>query len=71
MYPERYGGGKECFVMPPVSFPDVNEFEGSANIVSCSPAPPSDMYIRSTNGYEDDPTLATILVGFDFPNLES
>ena len=56
--------------MPPVSFPEVNEFEGAENIVSCSPAPPSDMYIRAKHGYEDDPKLATILVGFDFPNLE-
>ena len=71
MYPERYGGGKECFLMPPVAFPEVGEYDGATNIVSCSPAPPSDMYIRETHGYEDDPKLATILVGFDFPNLEN
>lgn len=69
MYPARYGGGRECFVMPPVSFPEVSEF-GAKNVVSCSPDTPCDMYIREYHGYEDDPKLATILVGFDFPDLE-
>lgn len=64
MYPERRGGSKEYFVMPPISFPEVEEL-GMKNVVSCSPAAPADMMLREMHGYEDDPKLASILVGFD------
>jgi len=34
-------------------------------VVSCSPAAPADMMLREMHGYEDNPKLASILVGFD------
>jgi hypothetical protein len=64
MYPERKGKSREFFVMPPVSFPEVTEM-GMKNVVSCSPSAPSDMMLREMHGYEDDPKLASILIGFD------
>jgi len=56
---------KEFFLMPPVSFPELEQVPGAANIVSCSPSPLSDMIIKNHYGLEDDPKLASILVGFD------
>lgn len=56
---------KECFVMPPVSFPEVERMPGTKNVVSCSPSPPGDMYVRSLHGLPDDPKLASILLGYD------
>ena len=67
MYPERRGKNKEYFVMPPVSFPEVEEF-GMLDVVSCSPSAPSDIMLRQMHGYEDDPKLASILVGFNAPD---
>jgi hypothetical protein len=64
MYPERKGNQREFFVMPPVSFPEVTGM-GMKNVVSCSPSAPSDMMLREMHGYEDDPKLASILIGFD------
>jgi len=58
-------GEGEIFVMPPVSFPELNESNGCANVVSCSPAPTCDKMIREYAGMEDDPRLASILVAFD------
>ena len=58
-------GSTEAFVMPPVSFPELNESNGCRNVVSCSPAPTSDKMIREYMGFPDDGKLATILVGYD------
>ncbi|NLK26256.1 MAG: hypothetical protein GX307_06765 [Euryarchaeota archaeon] len=67
MYPSRVGNKKEYFVMPPVSFIEVEEL-GMENVVSCSPSAPADMMLRQMHGLEDNPRLASILVGFDPPN---
>jgi hypothetical protein len=64
IYPERRGGNKEFFVMPPVSFPEVEEL-GMKKVVSCSASAPADMMLRATHGLEDDPKLASVLIGFD------
>lgn len=64
IYPERRGGQKEFFIMPPVSFPEV-EALGFHNVVSCSPSAPSDMMLREMHGYQDDAKLASILIGFN------
>lgn len=67
MYPERKGNKSEYFIMPPVSFPEVEEL-GMLDVVSCSPSAPADMMLREMHGYEDDAKLASILVGFDAPD---
>jgi len=56
---------KECFLMPPVSFPEVANLPGIKNVVSCSPSPPGDMYVRAMHDLPDDPLLASILIGYD------
>ena len=58
-------GSSEAFIMPPVSFPELNESNGCKNVVSCSPAPTSDKMIREYKGLPDDAKLASILVAYD------
>ena len=58
--------GKESkFILPPVPFPEIENLGFSKNIVSASPSTLGDSEIKKTLGIEDDPTLASILVGFD------
>ena len=64
VYPNRRGGTKEFFILPPVSFPEVSEM-GMKNVVSCSPSASSDIMLRKKHGFEDDSELASILIGFD------
>jgi hypothetical protein len=64
VYPDRRGGTREFFIMPPVSFPEVSQM-GMKNVVSCSPSAPSDAMLRKEHGFEDNPKLASILIGFD------
>lgn len=65
VFTDKAPKSKEFFLMPPVSFPELEQVPGVANIVSCSPSPLSDMIIKNHYGLEDDPKLASILVGFD------
>ncbi len=65
MFPDVKGKGGEAFVLPPVSFPELSEENGCTRVLSCSPAPTSDLLIKEHYGYEDDPRLASILVAFD------
>ena len=58
-------GSGEQFIMPPVSFPELNESNGCKNVVSCSPAPTTDHMIREFRGLPDDARLASILVAYD------
>lgn len=70
MFPHIKGKGEEIFVLPPVSFPELNEENGCTRVISCSPAPTSDLLIKEHYGYEDDPRLASIIVAFDDFNQE-
>ena len=65
VFPDVKAKGKESFVMPPIPFPELNEENGCLDVISCSPAPTSDIIIKKHYGLEDDPKLATILVAFD------
>ena len=56
---------RECFMMPPVSFPEVANLPGTKSVSSCSPSPPGDMFVRRVHDLLDDPKLASILVGYD------
>ena len=58
-------GGREAFVMPPVSFPELNESNGCYDVISCSPAPTCDKMIREWHGMEDNSKLASVLVAFN------
>ncbi len=59
------GGTKEFFIMPPVNFPELHEEIGCQDVVSCSPSPSSDLMIKQWHGLDDDPDLASIIVGFN------
>lgn len=65
VYTDRMPKAREIFIMPPVSFPEVAALPGVSNVVSCSPSPPADMYVRANHGLPDDPKLASILIGYD------
>ena len=65
VFPEIVAKGGETFVMPPIAFPELNPGNGCYDVISCSPAPTSDVLIKNHYGLVDDPKLATILVAFN------
>ncbi|MDR2866183.1 MAG: hypothetical protein LBV13_02100 [Methanomassiliicoccaceae archaeon] len=65
VFPHIEVKGGEKFVMPPIAFPELNEGNGCTDVISCSPAPTSDLKIKNYYGLKDDPRLATILVAFN------
>lgn len=65
MFPTVPADGSESFVMPPVSFPELNPSNGCKDVISCSPAPTCDLMIRKDYGLEDDPKLASVLVAYN------
>lgn len=65
LFPLVQADGGEQFVMPPVSFPELNEGNGCKDVISCSPAPTSDLMIRNHYGLIDNPKLASVLVAFN------
>lgn len=65
LFPGRGGKGGERFVMPPVSFPELNPTNGCTDVISCSPAPSCDLLMRTTYGLQDDPRLASVLIAFN------
>ena len=56
---------KQAFVLPPVQFIEVEELENTCDVVSSSPDPLADLYIKECFNFEDDAKLASILVGFN------
>jgi hypothetical protein len=65
VFPHITVKGGESFVMPPIPFVELNESNGCKDVISCSPAPTSDVIIKKHYGLVDDPKLATILVAFN------
>lgn len=58
--------GKECFILPPIDFPELEVIENINNIISSSPDTYCDEYLKEKYGYCDDASVATILVAFSF-----
>lgn len=56
---------KQAFVLPPVQFIEVEELEDTCDVVSSSPDPLADLYLKEYFNFEDDAKLASILVGFN------
>ena len=56
---------KQAFVLPPVQFIEVEELEDTCDVVSSSPDTLADLYLKEVFNFEDDPKLASILVGFN------
>ena len=57
--------GEARFVLPPVPFKEVERMDVAANVISSSPSTLGDLHIKRSAGLDDDPKLATVLVGFD------
>lgn len=55
---------KEFFLLPPVPFPELEEFHEISEVISCSPSTMGDSYLKEKYGYPQDPHIATIIVGF-------
>jgi hypothetical protein len=56
---------REYFLMPPIKFPEIESIEGVKSAISCSPSLPADMILRGSLGIKDDPSLASLLIGFN------
>jgi len=65
VFPHIEVKGGESFVMPPIPFVELHEGNGCKDVISCSPAPTSDLKIKNYYKLVDDPKLATILVAFN------
>jgi len=62
----KKGSGRGArFVLPPVAFKELEAVRGVRRVCSSSPSTVGDMHIRRSAGLEDDPKLASVLVGFD------
>ena len=62
------GSGKGArFVLPPVSFKEVEKVHGTTRVISSSPSTAGDLFLRESAGLDDDAKLASILIGFDLP----
>ncbi len=69
VFVEKGRGKGAHFVLPPVPFTEVEKTEGVCNVVSSSPSTAGDFFLRKKNGVEDDPKLASIVIGFDLCGL--
>lgn len=67
LYPERRtrASAPSRFLLPPVRFPELDGRDDLRDVVSASPSPLGDACVRRACGYAEDPSLATLLVGFD------
>ncbi|MCQ2085432.1 MAG: hypothetical protein MJZ21_04725 [archaeon] len=70
IFVDRIQDKPTSFVMPPVSFPELNPSNGCKDVVSCSPAPTTDLMMRKWHGMEDNGKLASVLVGFNLVDNE-
>lgn len=60
------GSGKGAkFTLPPVPFKEIEKVRGTSAVVSSSPSTAGDLFLRESAGLDDDPKLASILIGFD------
>jgi len=57
--------GRVRFVLPPVRFPELEAVASVCQVVSGSPDPPQDEWLRNHYGVTGGKDLASILVGYD------
>lgn len=65
MFYDGRSGRNARFVLPPVPFAEVEALPFTARVVSSSPSTMGDLHIRRAAELDDDPKLATVLIGFD------
>ena len=57
--------GNEYFMLPPVPFPELDDFSGICDVISASPSTASDEYLKEKYNFGDDSSIATIFVSFN------
>jgi len=62
---ERGKGKGARFVLPTVPFKEIEELEGVECACSSSPSTAGDLFLRQCADLDDNPKLASILIGFD------
>ncbi len=68
LYAGARPNGAYRFLLPPVSFPEIEDIRGVARVVSASPDTPQDEYLRARHGVASGTVYASILVGYDLRN---
>jgi hypothetical protein len=63
LYSDRKRTGKCYFLLPGISFPEIEDIDGVENVVSGSVSPPADAYLKKEVGMTEN--YWTILVGYD------
>ena len=58
-------GKSSRFVLPPVPFPEIERLGIARNVVSSSPSTLGDTDLKKEIGIDDDPRLASIVIGLD------
>lgn len=65
IYADKGRGKGARFVLPPVPFAEVEAIPGVRKVCSSSPSTMGDLFIRRGVGLDDDPKLASIVIGFN------
>ena len=58
--------GNEYLLLPPVPFPELDSFNNICDVISSSPSTLSDEYLKEEFGFNQDSSIATIFVSFNF-----
>ena len=58
--------GNEYLVLPPVPFPELDSTDGVCDVISSSPSTKGDEYLKEEFGFNQDSSIATIFVSFNF-----
>ena len=57
--------GNEYLILPPVPFPELDDFKNISEVISSSPSTLSDEYLKEEFGFSQDSSIATIFVSFN------
>lgn len=68
LFTDRKAGPGFRFLLPPVPFPELEAVRGIADVVSASPDPPQDAYLKEKHGVPPGGEFASILIGFNVRN---
>lgn len=68
LFADRGGGPGFRFLLPPVPFPELDVVEGVREVVSASPDPRQDEYLKARHGIAAGKEYASILVGLNVRN---
>ena len=58
--------GNEYFLLPAVPFPELDSIDNVCDVISSSPSTKGDEYLKEEFGFNQDSSIATIFVSFNF-----